>query len=136
MGSRSWTSIPTGEVRGLLVMLWLRVAFLRSPSWAPRITVVARTWGAAVEPLGRVLFGFGNDGKSGQEGCLYRNVVGTSVHGPLLPKNPGVADWLLARALERRYGTGELEPLDDAVELAANETMCARLLGGSHTAKP
>ena len=51
--------------------------------------------GTGVEPLGRVLFGHGNDGKSGQEGCLYRNVVGTYVHGPLLPKNPGVADWLL-----------------------------------------
>jgi CobQ-like glutamine amidotransferase family enzyme len=81
-----------------------------------------------VEPLGRVLFGNGNDGKSGQEGCLYRNVVGTYVHGPLLPKNPGVADWLLSRALERRGDTGELEPLDDTEELAANETMRKRLL--------
>ena len=86
--------------------------------------------GAGVEPLGRVLFGYGNDGQSGEEGCLYRNVVGTYVHGPLLPKNPGVADWLLARALERRYGAGELEPLDDTDELAANETMLARLLDG------
>lgn len=85
--------------------------------------------GAGVEPLGRVLSGYGNDGKSGQEGCLYRNVIGTYIHGPLLPKNPGVADWLLARALERRYGSGELEPLDDFEELAANETMRARLLG-------
>lgn len=84
--------------------------------------------GAGVEPLGRVLFGHGNDGKSGQEGCLYRNVVGTYVHGPLLPKNPGVADWLLARALERHGGTGELEPLDDTEELAANEAMRKRLL--------
>ena len=84
--------------------------------------------GAGVEPLGHVLFGHGNDGKSGQEGCLYRNVVGTYVHGPLLPKNPGVADWLLSRALERRGDTSELEPLDDTEELAANETMRKRLL--------
>jgi CobQ-like glutamine amidotransferase family enzyme len=84
--------------------------------------------GTGVEPLGRVLFGHGNDGKSGQEGCLYRNVVGTYVHGPLLPKNPGVADWLLSRALERRGSTGELEPLDDTDELAANEAMRKRLL--------
>ncbi len=84
--------------------------------------------GARVEPLGRVLFGNGNDGKSGQEGCLYRNVVGTYVHGPLLPKNPCMADWLLSRALERRGDTGELEPLDDTEELAANETMRKRLL--------
>ena len=85
--------------------------------------------GAGVETLGRVLYGHGNDGQSGEEGCLYRNVVGTYVHGPLLPKNPGVADWLIARALERRYGTSDLAPLDDAAELAANETMRARLLG-------
>ena len=85
--------------------------------------------GAGVEALGRVLYGHGNDGRSGEEGCLYHNVVGTYVHGPLLPKNPGVADWLIARALERRYGTSDLAPLDDAAELAANETMRARLLG-------
>ena len=58
-------------------------------------------------------------------------MVGTYVHGPLLPKNPGVADWLLARALERRYGSVNLEPLDDAEELAANQVMCDRLLGGA-----
>ena len=81
-----------------------------------------------MKPLGRVLFGHGNDGKSGQEGCLYRNVVGTYVHGPLLPKNPGVADWLISRALERRGDASELEPLDDTEELAANGAMCKRLL--------
>lgn len=85
--------------------------------------------GPGVEPLGKVLHGHGNDGVSGEEGCLYKNVIGTYVHGPLLPKNPGVADWLLERALERRYGLGELPPLDDAEELAANQVMCERLLG-------
>lgn len=85
--------------------------------------------GAGVEPLGTVLHGHGNDGVSGKEGCRYRNVLGTYVHGPLLPKNPDVADWLLAHALERRYGKAELPPLDDTEELAANQAMCARLLG-------
>lgn len=84
--------------------------------------------GPGVEPLGEVVSGFGNDGKSGFEGCLYKNVVGTYVHGPLLPKNPGVADHLLLRALERRYGTAELEPLDDSEELAANQVMLDRML--------
>ena len=84
--------------------------------------------GEGVTPLGQVLYGHGNDGETGQEGCLYKNVVGTYVHGPLLPKNPGVADWLIARALERRYGTSELEPLDDAVELEANRVMYERLM--------
>ena len=83
--------------------------------------------GAGVEPMGRVLHGFGNDGETGEEGCLFKNVVGTYVHGPLLPKNPGVADYLISQALERKYGSKELEPLDDTVELAANKVMCDRL---------
>ena len=57
-------------------------------------------------------------------------MLGTYVHGPLLPKNPGVADWLLSRALERRCGDGSLEPLDDAEELAANRVMYERLTSG------
>lgn len=87
--------------------------------------------GPGVEPLGELLFGFGNDGRTGKEGCLYKNVVGTYVHGPLLPKNPNVADYLLGRALERRYGKGELEPLDDDEELAANKVMYDRMMAGT-----
>lgn len=83
--------------------------------------------GSSVEPLGEVLVGQGNDGKTGYEGCLYRNVVGTYVHGPLLPKNPGVADWIIARALERQGGV-DLAPLDDTVELEANRVMLDRLM--------
>ena len=51
------------------------------------------------EPLGRVVAGFGNDGESGFEGCRVGRVVGTYLHGPLLPRNPWLADWLLAQAL-------------------------------------
>jgi CobQ-like glutamine amidotransferase family enzyme len=80
-----------------------------------------------VSPLGKVLHGGGNDATSGYEGCLYKNVLGTYIHGPLLPKNPGVADWLIVRALERRYGFVELKPLDDQAELEANHTMMERL---------
>lgn len=86
--------------------------------------------GQGVEPLGRVVHGFGNDGASGFEGCLSGNVVGTYIHGPLLPKNPDMADWLLRRALERRGGSVELEPLDDTVERAANAVMAARMKAG------
>lgn len=87
--------------------------------------------GSGVRPFGRVLHGHGNDGASGEEGCLYRNVVGTYIHGPLLPKNPGVADWLIARALERKTGSPvELAPLDDGVELAANRVMAERMRRG------
>ncbi len=89
--------------------------------------------GPGVTPLGRVAFGHGNDGESGSEGCLEKSIVGTYIHGPLLPKNPGVADWVIARALERRYGSADLEPLDDEEELAANEVMYHRLM--SHQEK-
>ena len=54
------------------------------------------------EPLGRVVAGFGNDGESGFEGCRAGRVVGTYLHGPLLPANPWLADWLLAQALAHR----------------------------------
>lgn len=79
-------------------------------------------------PFGKVLFGFGNDGKSGAEGVLYKNVVGTYLHGPLLPKNPHVCDYLLKNALERRYGVDKLEPLDDTQEKAANRYIVDRFV--------
>ena len=64
------------------------------------------------EPLGRVVSGFGNNGKDGFEGCRVAGAVGTYLHGPLLPRNPWLADWLIARALTRRLGEPpELDPL-------------------------
>jgi lipid II isoglutaminyl synthase (glutamine-hydrolysing) len=70
------------------------------------------------QPLGRVLRGHGNDGRSGFEGVRRGTVLGTYLHGPLLPKNAWFADWLLATALGR--APGELEPLDDRLEDAAH----------------
>jgi lipid II isoglutaminyl synthase (glutamine-hydrolysing) len=72
------------------------------------------------EPLGRVVSGFGNDGESGLEGCRYRNVYGTYLHGPLLPRNPWFADRVLADALIHAGGPRELSPLDDGLELEAH----------------
>jgi lipid II isoglutaminyl synthase (glutamine-hydrolysing) len=69
--------------------------------------------GPDVQPLGQVLHGNGNNGRDGGEGVLAGAVVGTYIHGPLLPKNPGFADWLIGRALAARTGAVELEPLDD-----------------------
>ncbi len=86
--------------------------------------------GEGVQPLGRVLHGFGNDGVSGFEGCQWKNVVGTYIHGPLLPKNPDLADWLLARALERQGGSVELVALDDSQEREANAVMARRMEAG------
>lgn len=79
--------------------------------------------GAGAEPLGRVVEGRGNNGRDGSEGVRRDNLIGTYLHGPLLPKNAWLADRLIALALERRYGTRpELEPLDDAFEDAAHES--------------
>jgi hypothetical protein len=73
------------------------------------------------EPLGRVVAGFGNDGRSGFEGCRQGRVYGTYLHGPLLPRNPWFADRLLADAL----GV-EIEPLDDALEAQAHAVSAER----------
>jgi lipid II isoglutaminyl synthase (glutamine-hydrolysing) len=80
------------------------------------------------EPLGRVVSGFGNDGESGFEGCRAGRVVGTYLHGPLLPRNPWFADWLLAQALAHRTGgePPELEPLPDELEAEAHAVSSAR----------
>jgi CobQ-like glutamine amidotransferase family enzyme len=74
--------------------------------------------GPAEQPLGRVLRGHGNTGESGFEGVIRDGVIGTYLHGPLLPKNAWFADWLVQRAL----GLDELEPLDDSLEDAAHQT--------------
>jgi CobQ-like glutamine amidotransferase family enzyme len=76
--------------------------------------------GGGTQPLAKVTRGFGNDGKSGYEGARNKNAFGSYLHGPLLPKNPTFADHLIALALERRYGDGALEPLDDALELMSH----------------
>jgi CobQ-like glutamine amidotransferase family enzyme len=78
------------------------------------------------EPLGRVVAGFGNDGDSGYEGCRYRRVYGTYLHGPLLPRNPWFADHLLSEALAHAGGETELAPLPDELEHEAHEVSAAR----------
>jgi len=82
----------------------------------------------AAQPLGRVIDGFGNDGASGYEGCRVERAVGTYLHGPLLPHNPWLADWLLAQAAAHRSGgePPELEPLDDSLEAEAHAISAAR----------
>jgi lipid II isoglutaminyl synthase (glutamine-hydrolysing) len=79
------------------------------------------------EPLGRVLAGFGNDGESGFEGCRVGRAVGTYLHGPLLPRNPWLADWLLAQAIAHRTGeTPGFEPLKDDLEAEAHKVSAGR----------
>jgi CobQ-like glutamine amidotransferase family enzyme len=78
---------------------------------------------SGVEPFGTVLYGYGNNGEDTSEGAVHRNAFGTYLHGSLLPKNPAIADRLIALAIERRTGEpANLEPLDDRRELAAHRT--------------
>jgi hypothetical protein len=72
--------------------------------------------GAGQAPLGRVLRGHGNDGHSGYEGARTGNVIGTYLHGPLLPKNSWFCDWLISTAT----GVSDIETLEDELELAAH----------------
>ncbi|HYM96365.1 MAG TPA: hypothetical protein VET26_03610, partial [Candidatus Sulfotelmatobacter sp.] len=81
--------------------------------------------GAKARPLGKVLLGHGNNGSDGGEGCLQGGVVGTYLHGSLLPKNPHLADYLIHASLRRR-GVDDLSPLDDAAELAAHDRILLR----------
>jgi len=89
-----------------------------------------RTYIGRNEPFGTVRFGYGNkdhvEGETPCEGVIYRNVIGTYLHGPLLPKNPDVCDYLLSHALGRRWGVTDLEPLDDSQELEANAYIVKR----------
>jgi lipid II isoglutaminyl synthase (glutamine-hydrolysing) len=90
---------------------------------------------AGAQPLGRVVAGFGNDGVSGWEGCRVGRAVGTYLHGPLLPRNPWFADWLLEQALTRRLGeTPQLTLLDDELEEEAHSISARRAetRGGRH----
>jgi hypothetical protein len=79
-------------------------------------------------PLGRVVHGFGNDGASGFEGCRVERALGTYLHGPLLPRNPWLADWLLAQALAHATGGDppRLTALDDGLEAEAQRVAAGR----------
>ena len=83
--------------------------------------------GDGAEALGRVVKGHGNNGTDRTEGAVANRTIGTYLHGPLLPKNPWLADLLLGWALEHRYGRSfDLEPLDDELEQAAHRAAIAR----------
>lgn len=81
-------------------------------------------------PFGKVLHGHGNNEKDACEGVLYRNVIGTYLHGPLLPKNPHVCDLILQRALNRKYGVSltDFPAPDDSLEREANQAVVKRFL--------
>lgn len=76
----------------------------------------------------RVIKGYGNNGEDETEGLLYKNAIGTYLHGPILPKNPEIADFLISKALETKYGKSvELKPLDDSLAIKAKDIILQRL---------
>ncbi len=81
-----------------------------------------------MEALGRVVAGLGNNGEDGTEGAFYRNAIATYSHGPLLPKNPNLADWLIQTALKLKYQEDRaIVPLDDTLATKAREAMIKKL---------
>lgn len=80
-----------------------------------------------LQPFGHVLKGYGNNGKDGGEGIFYRNLIGTYLHGPLLPKNPAIADFYIS-GMSNRRGVELENSLDDSIECYAHEQVKNRLL--------
>jgi CobQ-like glutamine amidotransferase family enzyme len=84
--------------------------------------------GKNCQPFVKVLKGYGNNGEDGFEGAVYKNVIACYYHGPMLPKNPHIADWLITVSLELKYKRRiQLEPLDDSLEWQAHEFMLKKL---------
>lgn len=92
--------------------------------------------GSGVQPLGRAVVGAGNNGEDQTEGAVYRGAIGCYMHGSLLPKNPWLADRLLATALRHALGEPvDLAPLDDRLEEEAHRTVAARIRGAGGRVK-
>lgn len=84
--------------------------------------------GKNATPFAKVIKGCGNNGEDGTEGIIYKNAVGSYLHGPLLPKNPEIADWLIKKALEIKYKTQiSLTEIDDELSENAKITIAKRL---------
>jgi len=88
---------------------------------------LGKTYIGDLEPLGKVISGFGNNGEDGYEGCRFKNTIGTYLHGPLLAKNPELSDWMIKTALELLGHEVELASLDDSWEQAAKDMIMQRL---------
>lgn len=82
--------------------------------------------GPGLKPLGKIVRGYGNNGEDCLEGVRYKNVFGTYLHGPLLPKNPHLADLMIGLALQRRGSDHSLSVLEDSLEIRAHRAVLTR----------
>ena len=137
----SITSLKTKQLKGLIYLIftpnkaknvlseisYLKNDFLNQKKIVGFENHGGRTYIGNHTPLGRVVYGYGNDEKSGVEGVVYKNVVATYLHGPLLPKNPALCDYILTNAIKRKNpdfkGLGGLE---DTLEDMANQYIVNR----------
>ena len=82
--------------------------------------------GKNAEPFATVIKGAGNNSKDGHEGARYKNVIGTYLHGSILPKNPRLADFLIHTAVEKKYGEFSTDLVDDLLADLAREAASER----------
>lgn len=120
-----WTEAGTTRMIGNVVM--------ETSLFGPLRTLVGfenhsgRTFlGPQATALGRVQKGNGNNGSDRTEGVVYKNSIGTYLHGSMLPKNPFLTDWLINRAVKRRYSSFQLRPLDNQLEERAHQAVLKR----------
>jgi len=84
--------------------------------------------GSSVKPLGKVIKGYGSNAEDHTEGAIYKNSIGTYLHGPILPKNPTLSDWLIQKALEKKYKTSiVLQFLDDGLAKRAHDAILKKM---------
>lgn len=84
--------------------------------------------GKNIKPLAEIMVGFGNNGKDKTEGAMYKNSFGSYFHGPILAKNPHFADFLIKKALEKKYKTSvTLDHLDDSLAYKAHSAILKKL---------
>ncbi|MDR2967399.1 MAG: glutamine amidotransferase [Methanobacteriaceae archaeon] len=79
-------------------------------------------------PLGYVKLGYGNNEEEKSEGMIYKNFIASYLHGPILPKNPHLADYMILNALKNKYDIKSLDKIDDTIEINAHNTVIQRLI--------
>jgi len=127
-----YTENPGGKTERLIGDIMVRtVAFPEEFDMVGFENHGGRTYlGDRVKPLGTVVIGSGNNGKDSTEGAIYKNSIGSYLHGPILPKNPQLTDYLLSKALENKYGEKiSLSRLDDTLEKKAHDMIVRKLRG-------
>lgn len=123
------TEHPGPAARRLIGNIVIRSALLGNATLVGFENHGGRTaLGSGVQPLGEVVAGYGNNGEDRTEGAVNGTVFGTYLHGPLLPKNPHFADYLVAAALRPRYAEVALAPLPDTAETIAHDAAVARAM--------